>query len=64
MYHLLNDSHLITPKDHLDAECEVCQNQFDIRELSEVKIRDGKYKLMCDDCKNNHELYEGIEDEM
>ena len=62
MYHLLEDSHLITPKEYLDAECEVCQSEFDLRELSEVKIRNGKYRLMCDDCKRDHLLYEEIED--
>lgn len=52
--HLLNDSHLITPNEYLKTECEICQNENDIRELHEVRFVKS-FKVVCSDCKKKLE---------
>ncbi len=48
---MLNDNHLITPKEPKEGECEKCQNLFELRELHEVKFGPNRYVIYCANCK-------------
>lgn len=59
---MLNDSHLITPKEPKTGECESCQCVRPIKDLVEVKVFKS-YQILCDNCANTTLEFLGGEDE-
>lgn len=59
---MLNDNHLIIPKEHKVAECELCQAVLPLKEIRELRVL-NEYQYLCEECERRTLDFIGGQDE-